>query len=430
MYRGGRSRQWLAVAGVVVLVVGVILGIIWLGGSSEPSKADAGTLQASNQPTAGKNTRPADPGKSSLASGAEPRNQAVQPTESKPPQQRISMGGPPATPAAAVATEAKAPPQTPSATAQKPATPGASDAAPGSAAPSTPDDKVREDAPAVVANTPANKPANAPQATTTSDSGTQQQIDLGLQLIKQNKPIEARRMLTDALLSSGVSAADADRVRAELSTLNQRLVFSPEVIAGDPFASSYQIQSGESLAKLPRKLGLVVDWRFLQRINRVHDPARLQVNQRIKVIKGPFHAVVHKRAFRLDLYLGEGSDRVFVASYPVGLGEYGATPEGEFIVKTNSKLENPAWTNPRTGEHFAADDTKNPLGEYWIGLVGLSDNIRGLEGYGLHGTIEKDSIGQERSMGCVRMLADDIRLMYEVLMEKVSHVEIHGPDWP
>jgi len=258
----------------------------------------------------------------------------------------------------------------------------------------------------------------------------QQRIDLGLSLVKQNKPVEARRMLSDALQANGISPTDAERVRRELTTLNDRLVFGPEIVGGDPYTGVHQIQSGDSLAKLPKKLSLAVDWRFLARINKINDPRRVQVGQRLKTIKGPFHAVVDKRAFRLDLYMGEGSDRVFVRSFPVGLGEHGSTPEGEFVVKANSKLEDPAWTNPRTGEHFASKDPKNPLGRYWVGLVGVSDNIRGLEGYGVHGTIEPETIGQEKSMGCVRMLDDDIKLVYEVLVDNVSHVEIHGPDWP
>ena len=237
-------------------------------------------------------------------------------------------------------------------------------------------------------------------------------------------------MLSEALNASTLSSADAERAREELAKLNERLVFNPEVATGDPYASAYVIESGDSLAKLPKKLDLDVDWRFLQRINQLSDPTRIRVGQRIKVIKGPFHAIIDKRAFRMDLYMGDFSDRVYVRSFTVGLGEFGATPEGAFIVKPDSKLVNPAWTNPRTGEHFEPNDPKNPLGEYWIGLLGASDNIRNLESYGIHGTVDPDSIGQERSMGCVRMKADDIKLVYELLIDSVSHVEIHGPDWP
>ena len=257
-----------------------------------------------------------------------------------------------------------------------------------------------------------------------------QRLKAGLDLIAQNKPVEARAMLSAAMLTSGISSADTERVRTELTKLNQRLIFGPEIIPGDPFVTSYVIEAGDSLAKLPRKLSLNVDWRFLQRINNISAPERVRVGQRIKVVKGPFHAIVHKPTFRMDLYMGAGSDRVYVRSFTVGLGEFGATPEGEFVVKQNSKLVDPAWTNPRTGEFFASGDPNNPLGKFWVGLIGVSENIRDLETYGIHGTIDPESIGQLRSMGCVRMLADDIALVYEVMIEGVSHVEIHGEDYP
>jgi lipoprotein-anchoring transpeptidase ErfK/SrfK len=38
-------------------------------------------------------------------------------------------------------------------------------------------------------------------------------------------------------------------------------------------------------------------------------------------------------------------------------------------------------------------------------------------GYGIHGTIEQDSIGRQASMGCIRMRPDDVALVYEMLSE-------------
>jgi lipoprotein-anchoring transpeptidase ErfK/SrfK len=435
-----RARQWLAVTGVVTLVVAVILGVRWLGGSGEPSSADAGT--GDRGPSGGDK---ADKGSALQAVSnkpSAPANLTKKPQQSQP-QQRISMAGNGGVAAPASGSGGGVP---------KPPGNSTTQASPGAIAPTN--ESTNPTAPAAASGHlamsppspapssdsaptfPPGKPAapsarpSAPRPAAASSAAAQQRIDLGLQLVKENKPVEARRVLTEALVAAGLAQEDAARLRNELTAINQRLVFSPEIVSSDPFVTGYQVQSGDALSKTPRKVGAQVDWRFIQRINKINDPARLQVGQRLKVVKGPFHAVVDKPAFRLDLYMGEGSDRVFVASFPVGLGEYGATPEGEFIVKPHSKLEDPAWTNPRTNEHFAANDPRNPLGEHWIGLVGVSDNIRGLEGYGLHGTIEPDSIGQERSMGCVRMGDDDIRLMFEVLMEGVSHIEIHGPDWP
>lgn len=252
----------------------------------------------------------------------------------------------------------------------------------------------------------------------------------GMDLLAQNKPIDARKMLTAALDSPGISPTDAEKIRAELTKLNQRLVFGPDCVPGDPFVQAYSLESGDTLVRLPKKLGLSVDHLFLKRINNIQDAGRLQVGQRIKLVKGPFQAVVYKREFRLDLYMGESEDRVYVRSFRVGLGAQDSTPEGTYAVKANSKLINPAWTNPRTHERFEPNDPKNPLGEFWIGLIGVSDNIRDLEGYGIHGTIDPDSIGQQKSMGCIRMAADDIALVYELLMDNVSHVEVHGEDYP
>jgi lipoprotein-anchoring transpeptidase ErfK/SrfK len=199
----------------------------------------------------------------------------------------------------------------------------------------------------------------------------------------------------------------------------------------------YKIQSGDSLVKIAKRENLGVDWRFIQRINRMSDPGKLTVGQPIKLVRGPFHAVVSKGKFRLDLYQGAppavtgdgvvntaGGSTVFVASFPVGLGEFGSTPIGAFMVKQGSKLVNPAWRNPRTGEQFSAEDPKNPIGERWVGLEGIEERTRSLTGYGLHGTIEPESIGTEKSMGCVRMLHDDIGLIYELMTEGASTVQI------
>lgn len=155
-------------------------------------------------------------------------------------------------------------------------------------------------------------------------------------------------------------------------------------------------------------------------------PNRLSVGQKLKLVTGPFHAIVSKSAYRMDVYLGP-TDRpdewVYVRSFRVGLGEGNSTPLGEFVVRPKSKLINPHWVNPRTGEQFAADDPKNPIGEHWIGLDGLGD-AQHYAGYGIHGTIEPDSVGQQRSMGCVRLAADDIAFVYELLTESGSRIRI------
>ena len=244
-----------------------------------------------------------------------------------------------------------------------------------------------------------------------------------------NQPLVARLLLNRALQDSRGSAAQKKAVRARLTSINNELVFSPRVVDGDPLTDRYVIQPGDSLAKIASKLQLHVDWRLLKRINRITDPRRIRIGQTIKVIHGPFVAVIHKSAFRLDLYALVGADdsaesRLYVRSFDVGLGKYGSTPVGSWVVRKNSKLINPPWSNPQTGERFSADNPKNPIGERWIGLAGTDDTTRQLQGYGLHGTIDPGSIGDESSMGCIRLGSDDINLLYEMLVETASVVEI------
>ncbi|MCP3906084.1 MAG: L,D-transpeptidase [Planctomycetes bacterium] len=127
----------------------------------------------------------------------------------------------------------------------------------------------------------------------------------------------------------------------------------------------------------------------------------------------------------MDVYIGEEDASVFVCSFKVGLGEFNSTPEVRFRVRPDSKLIDPAWQNPRTGERFASDDPKNPIGERWLGLVPEDDRLASLHvGYGIHGTIEPESIGTQASMGCIRLGAEDVKLVWSMLMESVSSVEI------
>ncbi len=172
---------------------------------------------------------------------------------------------------------------------------------------------------------------------------------------------------------------------------------------------------------------LQVDWRLIQRVNAMADPRKLRVGQKLKLVNGPFHAVVTKREYRLDLYADPrdpDGNRLYIRSFGVGLGEHDSTPIGKFAVKSGSKLVDPYWVNPRTGQRFANSDPLNPIGERWIGLEGADPASAGLTGYGLHGTIDPASIGHDASMGCVRMLGEDVEVVYELLQERVSQVEI------
>ncbi|MFM9995731.1 MAG: L,D-transpeptidase family protein [Phycisphaerales bacterium] len=252
-------------------------------------------------------------------------------------------------------------------------------------------------------------------------------LTAGRRGVQQNNLVAARQHLSRAFIDPRLPESERTALREELTKLNDELVFSPRPIKDDPFVLTHTVQSGDiGLERIARKNGVSTHWRLIQRVNRLADPNKIRLNQKLKLVKGPFHAIVNKAAFRMDLYLGDPQrpqDWLYVRSLTVGLGEGGSTPIGDYTVRRGSKLENPYWTNPRTGEQFSKDDARNPIGERWIGLEGVGDSAANT-GYGIHGTIDPGSIGKEMSMGCVRLGADDVALVYELLGEGVSIVRI------
>src|ERR1700685_876688 len=122
----------------------------------------------------------------------------------------------------------------------------------------------------------------------------------------------------------------------------------------------------------------------------------------------------------MDIYLGAhpgSTSAMYVTSYKVGLGKDDSTPTGTWMVEPHHKIKHPTYYSPRGEGVIAADDPKNPLGPYWLGLTGTDGHAVGKQSYGIHGTIEPDSIGHMASMGCIRMHNEDVAMVFEMLTE-------------
>jgi hypothetical protein len=405
------AHRRFALLGLIALGV-VLLVVVWarMNGTDATSPAAEDLAGAAGATTAPAGPRPGTPVAGVLPTSA-PGLVGAQPSPASPAPAPLSMTSP-----GAMSTPE------PSPTAQPAPTPTA---APTWALPGTPGA-----APGV---TTAPEPAPA-----VSSGGVMSEAD---RLVAAGRLVEARSLLNRALYDTTMSAGDRAALRTRIAALNEQLFFSPRVYPGDPLTDSYTIRAGDRLVRLPSRESWPIEPGFLARVNGLSDPGRIQVGQRLKVVRQPLHAVVHKSAYRLDLWAGpplppgatsipdpgpdgQAQGWTFIRSYPVGLGDGNSTPVGLFVVRPNSKLVNPEWVNPRTRQRFAADDPKNPIGERWIGLQGVDERSRPFQGYGLHGTIEPESIGRQMSMGCVRLLPEDVEVVYDLLMPGVSTVRI------
>ena len=242
--------------------------------------------------------------------------------------------------------------------------------------------------------------------------------------LAQTNPLKARQELSELVGSRALSEQDRTAARLALNELSNRIFFTPSRLSQDTFTKQYVVQGGDSLERIARRDDINVEWGMIQDLNEISNPAMIRLGQRLKIPNGTFHAMVSKREYTMDLWLENSDGRVIIASMPVGLGELGGTPTGNFKIRNNSKLKNPQWKNPRTGEFFLPDDPMNPIGERWIGLQGTDATNKDILGIGIHGTIDLDSIGANRSMGCIRMRDLDVKRIFDALTTSGSTVTI------
>jgi lipoprotein-anchoring transpeptidase ErfK/SrfK len=271
---------------------------------------------------------------------------------------------------------------------------------------------------------PAPKPAPAEPESSEAPSNEPVLVQAKSKM-DAGKLLEARKLLNDALNSGKLSDTDVRSAKQMMSEINQTVVFSSKKFADDAFGGTYNVKPGQRLSTIAAEHDIT--WEFLARLNGISDPSKMKAGANLKVITGPFHAVVDKSDYTMDLYLGGtpgDTSAMFVTTFRVGLGSDDSTPTGVWMVEPQKKLKNPTYYSPRGEGVIAADDPKNPLGEFWIGLTGIGGHAVGKASYGIHGTIEPDSIGKMESLGCVRMLNEDVERVYEMAVEGKSTVVV------
>jgi LysM repeat protein len=236
--------------------------------------------------------------------------------------------------------------------------------------------------------------------------------------IAEKRIIAARDTLND-ILNMAMEENLRESIKKQLSSLAEDWLFSRTVNPGDNLCSVYKVQPGDILSQVAASFK--VPYQFLMRINNIPSEKSLQAGQTIKVVHGPFHAVVYRSSYTMDLYL----QNVYVKSYKVGIGKEGhETPLGLWRVKMGGKLIKPTWTDPETGKTYHADDPDYPLGSGWIALEGIDTRTRGIEGIAIHGTNDEKTIGTKSSRGCIRLYNGELVELYNLLSEGNSELRI------
>lgn len=243
--------------------------------------------------------------------------------------------------------------------------------------------------------------AAAEQARPQSDqsAGVQQMFARAQNLAGSGKLTEARDMLDEVIQTSADEALRNNALRVQGRIVMQMFLSATPM----PEKQSYVIQPGDSLDRIARRNKTTVE--LIRRMNKI-DGNLIYPGTRIQIPSAPFVIQVDKSAKTLDLVM---NGRRF-KRYAVGLGRYGKTPLGTFHTVVHQT--NPDWTPPGGGI-IPFGDPRNVLGTRWISI--LDDGRPEIQGFGIHGTSERDSIGGDTSNGCVRMLNEDVEEVFMLI---------------
>jgi lipoprotein-anchoring transpeptidase ErfK/SrfK len=224
-----------------------------------------------------------------------------------------------------------------------------------------------------------------------------------------SQPAEARSAQVREAFATFMEAAHRDLQAGKLAEVHEKLSMlydSPQLtaeqhqqltdlldqVAGAVVYSrqpllepAYTVKAGDTLETIADEYN--VPWQLLAKINGIPDPQSLQPGQQLKVVRGPFDAVVDLDKHELTLTLGG----LYAGRFPIGVGRGQANLEGEYFVQ--KKLVQP-------------DDPNNPLGRYWIQL---DDRI------GIHGTNDPRNIGTNDGPGTISLSGQDIEDVHDIL---------------
>ena len=208
---------------------------------------------------------------------------------------------------------------------------------------------------------------------------------------------QAHRLATNGILRT--------RVYDILNPMLKKNVFSLRMT---PLVERYNVQPGDNLTRIAKRHQTTSD--AITRLSGLKSEV-IQPRSRLRILGGKVKIFVDKSDFLLWVTL---DDRLLYQAR-VGLGRDNTTPVGEFSIEVRQK--NPTWFRPGS-DPIGPGDPRNVLGSRWLGFRDTEQ----ISGIGIHGTVDSDSIGRESSAGCIRMLKEDVELVFDLVPRSTTVV--------
>lgn len=183
------------------------------------------------------------------------------------------------------------------------------------------------------------------------------------------------------------------QVQKKLWDLNIKILFSPLMTEGDII---YEVKTGDSLDAISKKFNTTVE--LIMKSNNLKS-AFIRPGKRLKISTDKYSVLIDNSQKTLIL---KANERI-IKTYTVSTGKDNVTPRGNFTIV--NKLVDPVWY--KAGAIVLPDSPENILGSRWMGIS--------VEGYGIHGTTDPETLGSGITQGCVRMANADVEELYAIL---------------
>jgi lipoprotein-anchoring transpeptidase ErfK/SrfK len=253
----------------------------------------------------------------------------------------------------------------------------------------------------VVSPKGSKKPVSV-EATSAQDMTGTQLYDQAADLRREGETVQAKEAY-QKILTEHPDFGDVERVQKELEDLNMELIFSNKPVPNKTMI--HEVKSGDTLGELAKRYGTTID--LIKTSNNLSSNV-IRIGQKLRIWTATFNIFVDKS--QNILILKENEDVVKV--YTVSTGNQNSTPVGEF--KIISRLVDPVWFNK--GIVVPPESPKNVLGTRWLGFD--------LPGYGIHGTVEPETIGQQVTAGCIRMRNEEVEELYSIIPRGITVVVV------
>lgn len=205
--------------------------------------------------------------------------------------------------------------------------------------------------------------------------------------------------------SRGAVQRIVDRVRVAVSRkpVDAKIDFRPQSLVVRQSREGRTIDALKLRSDIERALVSAVEDRTLTVPVETVEP---KLTAEELATKYPVVLAVDRGGFRISLFKRLKKEKV----YPIALGRAGQeTPSG--LYKIQNKAVDPAWSVPNApwagslaGTVVPSGAPNNPIKARWLGVY---------DGVGVHGTDARASIGTNASAGCIRMLIEDVKVLYD-----------------